>query len=128
MANSQIDRPFNLFQWNCRSIRNKKHFLRNFLGTHDVQIFALQETWLKEDESFSIPGFNIMRKDGLNEYREVMISIKNGTEFKKTLELGTDSCKLVGTEIAIDHALKKQNDRIEITIHYISPERFKLLI
>jgi hypothetical protein len=47
-----------------------------------------------------------MRKDGLNEYREVMISIKNGTEFKKTLELGTDSCELVGTEIAIDHGQK----------------------
>jgi exonuclease III len=59
-----------------------------------------------EDESFSIPGFNIMRKDGLNGYRGVMISIKNGTEFKKTLELGTDSCELVGAEIAIDHGQK----------------------
>jgi exonuclease III len=47
-----------------------------------------------------------MRKDGLNGYRGVMISIKNGTKFKKTLELGTDSCELVGAEIAIDHGQK----------------------
>jgi exonuclease III len=77
--------------------------LQIFLETHDVQIFALQETWLKEDESFSIPGLNIMRKYG---YRGVMISIKNGIEFKKTLELSTDSCELVGAEIVIDHGQK----------------------
>jgi exonuclease III len=108
MAYSQIGRPFNLLQWNCRSIRDKKHFLRHFLETHDVQIFALQETWLKEDESFSIPGFNIMRKGGLIGYRGggVMIGIKNGIEFKKTQELGTDSCELVGAEILIDHGQK----------------------
>jgi hypothetical protein len=35
-----------------------------------------------------------------------MISIKNGIEFKKTLELGTDSCELVGAEIVIDHGQK----------------------
>jgi hypothetical protein len=74
--------------------------LQNFLETHGVQIFALQETWLKEDESFSIPGFNIMRKDGLNGYRGV-ISINNGIEFKKNS--GTDSCELVGAEIVSDH-------------------------
>jgi hypothetical protein len=39
------------------------------LETYDVQVFALQETWLKEDESFFIPGFNIMRIDELNGYR-----------------------------------------------------------
>jgi hypothetical protein len=45
---------------------------------------------LKKDESFSIPGFNVMRKHGLNGYRAVMIGIKNGIEFKKTPELGTN--------------------------------------
>jgi exonuclease III len=82
---------------------NAIELLQKKLETHDVQIFAFQETGLKENESFSNPGFNIMRKDGLNGYRGVMIGIKNGIEFKKTPELGTNLCELVGAEIVIDH-------------------------
>jgi hypothetical protein len=44
----------------------------------------------QEDESFSIPEFKNFEKDGLNG----SIGIKNGIEFKNTLELGTDLCKL----------------------------------
>jgi DNA-directed RNA polymerase subunit L len=34
----------------------------------------------------------------------------------------------IAHHVFIRVTLKKQNDRIERTIHYISPERFKLLI
>jgi hypothetical protein len=74
MANSQIGRPFNLFQWNCRTIKEKKRFLH-------------------------YKGHGSKR-------REVKIGIKNVIEFKKTLELGTETCELVGAEILIDHGQK----------------------
>jgi hypothetical protein len=35
-----------------------------------------------------------------------MIGFKNSFEFKKTLELGIDSCELVEAEIVIDHGQK----------------------
>jgi hypothetical protein len=55
------------------------------------------------------PSLAIMKKGRLNGYRGVMIGIKNGIEFKKTLELGTDSCELVGAEILVYHG-QKVND------------------
>jgi exonuclease III len=103
VIDSEQGQSFNILQWNCRSIKGKNHFLQICLQTHDVQIFALQETWLKEDEVFSIRGYNILHHDGTDGYRGVLIGIKNSIQFKKTLERGGDTCNIVGAEILIDY-------------------------
>jgi hypothetical protein len=38
--------------------------------------------------------------------REVMIGIKSGIKFKKTLELGSGLFELVGADIVVDHGQK----------------------
>ena len=52
-----------ILQWNCRSIRQKKHDLLYLLNKYNPVIFALSETWLKPGSLLRVPGFSCFRDD-----------------------------------------------------------------
>lgn len=55
-------RKFTICQWNCRSIKNKSSLVKATLF-RDSDVVGLQETFLKHDDAFSIPGKHIYRLD-----------------------------------------------------------------
>jgi hypothetical protein len=57
-------------------MRGKKQFLQNFVVNLDVHVVALQETWLRLQENFYLPGFNVLRRDGPDVYRRVMVAVR----------------------------------------------------
>ena len=60
-----MDNNITILQWNCQSIRARVNELNIFIGKMEKvpDIIALQETWLKEGNNFSISGYNIVRLD-----------------------------------------------------------------
>jgi exonuclease III len=110
------NRTLNVLQWNCRSIKEKKHFLINFLIDHDIQVFALQETWLKDEDDFRIDGFDLVRKDGPNGYRGVMLGVRNDISYTEILKVRTTSGELVGAEV-----LTNLGQKVNIICAYCAP-------
>jgi hypothetical protein len=76
------------------SIKQKKTFVRD----DDIQIFSFQETLLREDESFNILGFNVIRIDGSAGHGGTLLGFKNGVKFKEILTLQVSSFELIGAE------------------------------
>lgn len=64
-------------QWNCLSIANKKSELVHIVNKHKPFIICLQETWLKQDSIFKIPGFACFRNDRPDGYGGVAILVQN---------------------------------------------------
>lgn len=76
------DQTFSLGQWNCRSILSKINDLNNFLPNLDI--LSLQETWLKENNNFSISNYNVIRKDrSLQSGGGLVILLKNHIPFQQ---------------------------------------------
>ena len=55
---------YGILQWNVQGLRNKKDELLELIHLHKINHVALQETKLWNYSKFSIPHFNILRKDG----------------------------------------------------------------
>lgn len=80
MTSSRIHNNFSLFQWNCHGILNKRDTFSQIGSQYDI--FALSETWLSSDKSFSLKNYNILRKDGpSNRSGSVLLAIKNFIPF-----------------------------------------------
>ncbi|CAK9803170.1 RNA-directed DNA polymerase from mobile element jockey [Anthophora quadrimaculata] len=62
--NPQTKGNIKILFWNCRNINNKKPELLKTSPEYDIIICV--ETWLNPKLSFSIPGFQIIRKDRTN--------------------------------------------------------------
>lgn len=54
---------FKILQWNIRSITSNKDNLQYNIEEYHPNIILLSETWLKIDQTFKIPGYNIIRQD-----------------------------------------------------------------
>ena len=50
-------------QWNCRSIRRKKHELIYLINQFKPVLLAISETWLVPGSIFRMPGFACLRDD-----------------------------------------------------------------
>ena len=50
----------NFIQWNCHSISKKTHYLEFFKNNQHTDVFCLVETWLKDDKTITLPGFNVV--------------------------------------------------------------------
>jgi exonuclease III len=96
---SETLKTFNILQWNCRSIRGKKHYLQNLAVNLNVHAVALQETWLQEDEIFHLPGFNILRKDGPDGYRGVLMAVRNDIKHSQSLSMQSENGEMIGVQI-----------------------------
>ena len=55
---------YGLLQWNVQGLRSKKDEILELIQLHKINIMAFQETKLWTYNNFSIPHFNIIRKDG----------------------------------------------------------------
>ena len=54
-------RPFNICLLNIRSINRKELFINDYVSEHDIDILAITETWLREDDNeFSIAEIRAM--------------------------------------------------------------------
>ena len=54
-----------ILQWNCNGLRSRTNDIKQLL-TYNFNIICLQETRLTDKCRFSIPGYNILRKDRSN--------------------------------------------------------------
>ena len=55
----------NLVFWNCQGLRPKWKELRNYLLENQIDILALNETFLKPKNKFHLPGYDIYKNDRL---------------------------------------------------------------
>ena len=85
-----MDNNITILQWNCQSIRARVNELNIFIGKMEKvpDIIALQETWLKEGNNFSISGYNIVRLDrGRHQGEGVATLLREGISYtSQTIE------------------------------------------
>ena len=57
--------PISIFQWNCNGIYAHQNELRNYLAVNldKYDVICLQETFLKPGKSFSLLGYNVVKRD-----------------------------------------------------------------
>lgn len=69
-------------QFNIQSLNNKKPLLIKFLQEKNLDICLLNETWFKENQHISIPGYNLHFKNAKNEHGGVAILIRPYFKYK----------------------------------------------
>ena len=55
----------NIAFWNCQGLRPKRKELQNYLLENQIDILALNETFLKPKFKFHLPGYDIYKNDRL---------------------------------------------------------------
>ena len=55
----------NIVFWNCQGLRQKRKELQNYLLENQIDILALNETFLKSKFKFHLPGHGIHKNDRL---------------------------------------------------------------
>ena len=55
----------NIVFWNCQGLRPKRKELQNYLLDNQIDILALNETFLKPKFKFHLPGYDIYKNDRL---------------------------------------------------------------
>ena len=55
----------NIGFWNCQGLRPKRKELQNYLLENQIDILALNETFLKPKFKFHLPGYDIYKNDRL---------------------------------------------------------------
>lgn len=103
--------------WNADSIRHKKTELENFIKDRNIDIILLQETYLKPQDNFKIPNYQIYRKDRLNKPGGgVAIAIKNRIDHFLAENHSTANTESITVKVKI-------NDRrtLKVTSIYIPP-------
>lgn len=70
-----------IIQWNCRSIRNKKHELSFLINKYKPFLLATSETWLKPSSRFRVPGFSCLRDDNTDGWGGCAILVKHSLHY-----------------------------------------------
>jgi ribonuclease HI len=90
----------NFLQWNSRSILPKKSLLLDFIRNNNIHVVALCETWLRNSDNFYIPGFDVIRRDRLDERGGgVLLACRRDIGFKEILNTQISSCELIAAKI-----------------------------
>ena len=55
----------NIVSWNCQGLRPKRKELQNYLLENQIDILALNETFLKPKIKFYLPGYDMCKNDRL---------------------------------------------------------------
>ncbi|GBN08031.1 hypothetical protein AVEN_8247-1 [Araneus ventricosus] len=55
----------NFVSWNWRGIKNKFSDLKDIINSHQPSIIALQETYLKPEDTISLKHYNLLHKHGI---------------------------------------------------------------
>lgn len=78
--------PLNVLHVNIRSIRRNKRELMQLLLEKQTSIASINETFLRTNTRFRIPGFNILRKDRPEGCRGgVALLLKEGIEYSEAV-------------------------------------------
>lgn len=91
-----------VIQWNCRSINSNRVFLEMLIEKHDPDILLLSETWLKNSQSFNLQGFNVFRRDRMNNSRGGGVMVATKTYLAATivpLQLGVDEEEVIAVTV-----------------------------
>lgn len=72
-----------VLQWNCRSIKANKLSLIKYISINPVDVIVLSETWLQENDTFDIRGFNNIRRDRRDGKAGVAIFISHKITFSE---------------------------------------------
>ena len=74
----------NILFWNCQGIRPKRKELELYLKENEIDIVALNETFLNEKLNFQIVGYDTIRNDhSTGQKGGVAFSIKHGLVINK---------------------------------------------
>lgn len=52
-----------IFQWNARSLWQRRDSIPNFINEHNIDVLLIEETWLKPKQIYHIKDFNTARMD-----------------------------------------------------------------
>ena len=55
----------NIVFWNCQGLRPQRKELQNYFLENQIDILALNETFLKPKFKFHLPGYDIYKNDRL---------------------------------------------------------------
>jgi exonuclease III len=92
-----------IMQWNARSVQANKRELINFLSQekeNKTKIICIQETMLKQGDSFTLPLYDQQRKDQETRTGGVMTLIKNNVNY--TQLPSPKNIEAIGTKIHMD--------------------------
>lgn len=99
-------KPLRLCIWNAQSIRNKMTEFYNFIITNKIHISLIPETWLKLNDSLSMQGYKIYRKDRTCTYPNnrnagggVAIAIRNDIPHSELPDVNTQVIESIGIEV-----------------------------
>lgn len=78
----------------------KKQSLLDFIRNHNIHVVALCETWLQNSDYFHIPGFDVIRRDRLDERGGgVLLACRKDIGVREILNLQDPSCELIAAKI-----------------------------
>jgi exonuclease III len=93
-----------IITWNANGIAQHKIELLNFLTMHKIDIACIQETRLKPDKNFSLPGFKELSKDRLKMGGGVALIIRDQIAFLDLkVNMPEDETETVGITVEIDN-------------------------
>ena len=68
----------NIVLWNCQGLRPKRKELQNYLLENQIDILALNETFLDPKFNFDLPGYGMYKNDRLVGTKgDIAILVKN---------------------------------------------------
>lgn len=107
----------NFIQWNVRSIKSNRLFLKTLLFDHKIHCGLISEDWLKPTENFVIKGYDTIRSDRIDGYGGTCLLIKHPIKYTKI-----DCTNLNNQKIQISAIiLHLDNKNITIASIYTSP-------
>lgn len=110
---------FTVGHWNCRSIKNKRILLENFLKNNYFDVFCLNETKLSNLDVIDFFGYNFIRKDRNSRGGGVGILIKKGLDFEIIDSLSSFEFELIGLKVRLI------NRSINVFSWYLPPDNQK---
>lgn len=104
-----------LAYWNATSVINKKVEIRAFLESHKIDVFLLQETFLKPTHTFNIPNYHTYRNDRSTPGGGTAILVKKNIKHSTTTQLQLNNFETTSVKIHTD------NEHITLHSAYLSP-------
>nr|CAH7759048.1 unnamed protein product [Callosobruchus chinensis] len=112
----KINNNMHILQWNARSIVANRASLQHFLSNNLTHFVAVSETWLKTSHTFTLKGFNFVKKCRNHGSGVVGIFIKEGINFT---ELNISNNFNPGIEVC---AITNNNGNSNIASIYRPPD------
>jgi len=102
-------------QWNARSLNNKFEF-KQHVSVYNYDVICIQETWLKENKSYNLSGYDMVRYDRpLREHGGVATFVRSGLKYAQ-IKINSDlECVVLKLETSSGH--------INVVNVYIPPDK-----